>query len=145
MRPISVLLVDDNRCFLDVLSRYLQAMGEGEVQVVGAVSDGREAVARALATQPEVVCLDLHMPGLSGMSLLPRLREAMPLVTIVVVTTQDQEYMRQRTLAMGADGFVAKEDITNDLLPTIRDLVAHTHGPGEAAPASRPKHVPRNP
>ena len=128
MRSISVLLVDDNRRFLDVLSRYLQEASEGEVRVVGTVADGREAVPRAIAAQPDVVCLDLYMPDLSGQLILPRLRAQLPQVTIVVLTVQDQEAVRHTTLAMGADGFVWKEHIMSDLLPTIRDLVAAKRG-----------------
>ncbi len=129
MRPISVLLVNDSRYFLDVLSRYLQEASQGDVMVLGSVSDSREAIARAMAAQPEVVCLDLQMPHMSGLVLLPRLHELLPQTIIVVLTSLDQEDVRHATLALGADGFVSKWNLVSDLLPTIRMLVSAKRGP----------------
>ncbi len=128
MGAVSVLLVDDNRPFLRVLSRFLQEESQGGVEVVASVSEGREAIARAIATQPDVVLLDLNMPEISGMAILPRLREKMPQATIVVLTMLDQDDVRKATLATGADGFVSKARIESDLLPTIHGLVSAKQG-----------------
>ena len=133
MGPLSVLLVDDNRHFLGALSSYLQGMGEGEVRVVETVSDSREAVTRATATQPDIVLLDMNMPYLSGLDLLPRLRALLPQAIIVMVTMEDEEDVRQATLALGADGFVSKLEITGALWPTIQRLVSARRGTREAA------------
>ncbi len=128
MRPISVLLVDDNRVFLDVLSPFLEEASEGAVRVVGVVSEGREAIGHATAAQPDVILLDLKMPDVSGVVILPELREQLPHAIIVVLTMLEQEHVRQAALAEGADGFVTKSKLASDLLPTIRGLVSFKHG-----------------
>jgi DNA-binding NarL/FixJ family response regulator len=138
MRPISVLLVDDNRILLREIARFLQAESRGEVMVVGSVSEGREAITRATAAQPEVVLLDLNMPDIPGMVILPRLREQMPEAIIVVLTMMDREGVRQASLQTGADGFVSKAYIERDLLPTIRRLVSSMRGPEYAISVSCP-------
>ncbi len=124
MQPISVLLVDDHRDFLRVLARYLQVASEGQAVVVGVVSDGHEAVAKALTAQPEVILLDLKMPDPSGVVLLPQLRKALPHAIIVVLTMAEEAYARQAALADGADGFVTKSKIAGGLWPTIQELVS---------------------
>ena len=108
MWPIPVLLVDDNRAFLRVLTGFLRDESREEFMVVASVSDSREAIAQASATQPEVVLLDLNMPHISGLALLPRLREQMPQATIVMLTLSDGADVHRATRALGADGFVSK-------------------------------------
>lgn len=124
MHTISVVLVDDNPSFLRVLTSFLPAESQGEFQVVAAVADGRQAVPCVTATLPDVVCLDLNMPEVPGLVLLPQLRAQVPQAVIVVVTMHEDEHLRQATLALGADAFVSKATIASSLLPTLRRLVA---------------------
>lgn len=126
MRATSVLLVDDNRPLLRILTRFLQEAGEGEFRVVAAEADEHEAVRRAIATQPDAVLLDLQLHSLdtSGLALLPQLRESLPRTALVILTMMDQDGVRDAALAAGADGFVAKANIERDLLPTLRAVVA---------------------
>jgi hypothetical protein len=68
---LSVLLVDDNRTFLRILTRFLSEYGEGALRVVGSLEGGRDAVAEAERLQPDVILVDLKMPDVPGLQLLP--------------------------------------------------------------------------
>jgi len=116
----SVLLVDDNPLFLQVLARYLADCGGGVFRVVGGVVEGRGAVAEARRLRPDVVLLDLRMPDVSGLELLPRLRSELPTAQLVVVSLMDPESARPAALAAGADAFVEKLHLERDLLPALR-------------------------
>ena len=97
MNPISVLLVDDNPTFSRIAARFLQE--HGDVVVVGAVGGGEEALAHAhaQALQPQVVLLELGMPGLTGLETILRLRSMMPEVGIIAMTLMDTNgYLKLR-------------------------------------------------
>jgi DNA-binding NarL/FixJ family response regulator len=118
MKPISVLLVDDNRVFLRIATRFLQE--HGDVVVVGAAGGGEEALALAQDLQPDIVVIDLAMPGLSGLVTISLLQVVLPEVGIIALTVLDTKGYRQATLAAGANDFVAKASLDTDLLPAIR-------------------------
>jgi DNA-binding NarL/FixJ family response regulator len=120
----SVLLVDDNQIFLETLARFLAQRSEGDVAVVGAAQGGRDALAYARRLRPELVLLDLAMPDLSGLAVLPKLRETLPAAILIALTLQDSDEIREAALAAGADAFVSKASLERDLLPTIREFAA---------------------
>lgn len=122
MRPISVLYVDDHHLFLRLATRFLQEQGDGEITLAGVAHNGYEALSQAQALRPHVILLDLAMPGLSGLEVIPRLQAILPEVAIIVVTGHKAEWYREVALAAGADDFVAKASLTTDLLPAIRQL-----------------------
>jgi CheY-like chemotaxis protein len=121
MPPISVLLVDDNPTFLRILGDFL---GEEEgILVVGTARSGEEALAKAKELRPQVILLDLAMPGLNGFNATPRLRSMMPDVGIIALTVLDANGYREAALTAGADDFVAKANLNTHLLPAIRRVV----------------------
>jgi len=120
MAPISILLVDDNVTFLHILIDFLRE--EEEIIVVGTARSGEEALVRANELQPQVILLDLAMPGMGGLNAIPRLRDMMPEVRIIVLTVLDANGYREAALAAGADGFVAKAHLNTHLIPAIRRL-----------------------
>jgi two-component system invasion response regulator UvrY len=115
---IRVLLVDDHEPFLRVATDFLQR--HHELAVVGALHGGQEALAQTQDLQPHVILIDLHMPGLSGLETISRLRAMLPEVGIIVLTLLDVNTYQQPALAAGADDFVRKAKLTTDLLPAIR-------------------------
>jgi DNA-binding NarL/FixJ family response regulator len=129
MKPISVLLVDDNPVFLRIAARFLQQ--HDDVVVVGVAGGGEEALALAQDLQPELVVIDLAMPGLSGLATIPLLQVVLPEVGIIALTVLDTNSYRQAALAAGANDFVAKASLDTDLLPAIRRMAQ--------ADPSRPK------
>jgi len=119
-KPISVLLVDDNPNFLRIATRFLQQ--HDDIVVVGAAGGGREALALARELQPDIVLIDLAMPGLSGLETIPRLRAMLPGVGIIALTMLDTNSYRQAALEAHANDFVPKASLDTDLLPAIRQV-----------------------
>jgi CheY-like chemotaxis protein len=120
----SVLLVDDNPTFLRILTRFLAGQREEDVRVVGAVVGGREAVAQAERLQPDVILLDLEMPDVPGLDLLPRLRATLPKARLIALTLMDPGSFQAKALAAGADAFVSKASLEYDLFPAIQGRVS---------------------
>jgi DNA-binding NarL/FixJ family response regulator len=105
-----------------VLARFLVDQREVEVQVVGTVVGGRAAVAQADRLQPEVILLDLEMPDVSGLELLPQLRATLPTARLIALTLLEPETHQATALAAGADAFVSKASLEDDLLPALQGL-----------------------
>jgi DNA-binding NarL/FixJ family response regulator len=117
MNRISVMLVDDNPTFLGILRRFIEKCSD--LQVVGTSQDGAAALVMAQHHRPQVVLLDLAMPGMNGFTTITELRKLMPRVGIIVLTLHSQASYRQATLQLGADEFVSKGDLDTALLPAI--------------------------
>lgn len=120
--PISVLLVDDNPIFLRILTRFLEERSRLDVIVVGSADGGEKALAKAPLLQPQAILVDLAMPDIHGLELIPRLRASMPDAIIIALTLMDPNSYRGAVMAAGADEFVSKATLEADLLPTIRRL-----------------------
>ena len=111
-----VLLVEDSAPMRDAVSRILCA----EFDLLGYVDDGHNVLAAAKEHQPDVVVLDISLPGMSGLAALPLLRDSLPGATIVMLTNHvGQEYVEE-AFRRGADGYVLKNDAHRALLPAIR-------------------------
>jgi DNA-binding NarL/FixJ family response regulator len=121
---LSVLLVDDNPHFLRILDRFLAVHGDGDVRVVGSVVGGRDAVAHAAWLRPDVILVDLTMPDVPGLQLLPQLRRTLPDAILIALSLRDPDEYQEDTLAAGADAFVSKASLECDLLPAIQRLAA---------------------
>jgi len=115
-----VLVADDHRAMLDTLVRMLSR----DFDVVAAVPDGLSAVAEAEKLEPDLLVLDIAMPGLNGIAAAARLKERGSKAKIVFVTNmRDREFV-QESLALGDIGFVLKDRLVADLLPAIRRVLA---------------------
>ena len=117
---ISILLVDDSPSFLGILARFLGEQFADEVIILGTALGGEEALTKFQALRPDVVVLDLVMPGLSGLETIPRLCRLSREVGIVAMTLWGTDAYRQAAYAAGADAFVSKDALATDLLPAIR-------------------------
>ena len=102
-----VLVVDDHPLTRDALAALLRAHG---FDVAGTAADGEEAIAAAAELQPDLVLLDLSMPGLDGLSALPRLREAAPDCEVVVLTASGTEENLLGAIRAGAAGYLLKTE-----------------------------------
>ncbi len=115
-----VLVADDHRGMLDTLVSVLST----DFEVVGAVTDGLSAVAEAAQLEPDLLVLDIAMPGLNGIAAAARLKESGSHAKFVFVTNlRDPEFV-QESLALGQVGFVVKDRLVADLLPAIRRVLA---------------------
>src|SRR2546423_672395 len=102
-----ILLVDDHPLTRSALSALLQQHG---FDVAGEAADGEAAIAKAAELRPDLVLLDLSMPGLDGLSALPRLREAAPDCEVVVLTASGVEENLLAAIRAGAAGYLLKSE-----------------------------------
>lgn len=115
---IRVLIADDHAVLRAGLRMLLDA--QPDMAVVGEAGDGREAIDRASALQPDVILLDLTMPNLGGLAALPQLRDAAPQARVLILTMHDDESYLRQVLAAGAAGYVLKKAADTELLSAIR-------------------------
>jgi DNA-binding NarL/FixJ family response regulator len=118
--PPTVLLVDDNEA---TLARASVVLSAGCV-VVGTVSDGYAALDAAAALNPEVVVLDISMPGMHGFELAKRLRAAGSTAQLVFLTMHDEEEFFTAAQDVGAMGYVVKTHLMCDLVMAVREARA---------------------
>ena len=104
---VRLLIVDDHPLTRDALASLLQQHG---FEIAGQASDGAEAIELAAELRPDVVLLDLSMPGLDGLDALPRLREAAPECEVVVLTADGTEENLLAAIRGGAAGYLLKSE-----------------------------------
>jgi DNA-binding NarL/FixJ family response regulator len=102
-----ILIVDDHPLTREALSSLLRAHG---FDVVGCASDGRQAITEVARLQPDLLLLDLSMPGMDGLTALPRLREAAPDTEVVVLTASGTEENLLAAIRAGAAGYLLKTE-----------------------------------
>jgi DNA-binding NarL/FixJ family response regulator len=117
---IRVLIADDHPLLREAVKLRLSV--EDDLEVVGEASDGPGAVEMGRTLAPDLVVLDLHMPGLSGSELVLAMRAATPDSRILVLTGSLERRMVRSVLAAGADGYVLKEDETEELVSALRRI-----------------------
>jgi len=118
--PIRIVLVDDHAVLRAGLTALLNA--EPDMTVVGDAGDGAESLRVVAALQPDVILLDINMPTMSGLEVLPQLRKVTPSARILILTMHDdQTYLRQ-VLALGGSGYVLKQAADSELLTAIRTV-----------------------
>jgi DNA-binding NarL/FixJ family response regulator len=120
-----ILVVDDHPITRDALASLL---AQGGFDVVGEAADGSEAIELARSLQPQLVLLDLTMPGLDGLSALPGIREAAPRAEIVVLTASGTEDNLLTAIRAGAAGYLLKSESPERIVTFLRGVAR-----GEAA------------
>jgi len=118
MKPIRVLIADDHAVLRAGLRLLINA--QPDMEVVGEAADGAEAVAQARALQPQVLTLDLAMPGNSGVDTITQLRRECPHTRVLVLTMHDDPAYLRAVLAAGGSGYVVKTAADTELLSAIR-------------------------
>ena len=136
-RLIRVLIVDDHELVRQGLRALVNA--EPDMHVVGEAADGAAALALVGEVQPDVITLDLSMPGIGGLSTARLLKDG-PDAAVIVVTRHDDDAFVQEVMAAGAAGYVLKQSPSEQLLRAIRVVAS---GAQYLDPAL--KHVNRDP
>lgn len=116
--PIRILLVDDHTLFRSGIKALLQR--QDDFEVVGEAGDGLEGLKRAKSLQPDVVLLDLHMPGISGREAVKLLAEEVPACNVLLLTVSEDAEDLIETIRAGARGYLLKNIETDFLLNAIR-------------------------
>jgi len=117
--PVSILLVEGNPIFMRIVMLLLQKHYRHEIVVVGVAGGSEDALTQARELRPNVILLDLGMPGLNSIEMIPRLRSILPQVVIIALGLLDTNGLRQAALASGADDFIPKASLNTDLMPAI--------------------------
>jgi DNA-binding NarL/FixJ family response regulator len=117
---IRVLVADDEQLFVEIVEALLAA--DPRIDVIAHAHDGREAVERALALDPDVTLMDIAMPHLDGIQAIAQIRERDPRACILVLTGANDPANIDQARRAGAAGYVTKDRIATDLLPAIHDL-----------------------
>jgi two-component system nitrate/nitrite response regulator NarL len=117
-QPIRVLIVDDHTLFRSGIKALLQR--QEDFEVVGEAGDGLEGLKRAKSLQPDVVLLDLHMPGIGGREAVKLLAEEVPECNVLLLTVSEDAEDLIETIRAGARGYLLKNIETDFLLNAIR-------------------------
>jgi DNA-binding NarL/FixJ family response regulator len=123
---ITVLLVDDNALFRDGLASIL--MADGRFTVIGHAARGDEAIVAATRLRPDLILIDLHMPGMSGVEAIKRIRVDNREVPIGVLTMFDTLDYVQSALDAGASGYLAKDSTSADVCEAANALARGSKG-----------------
>ncbi len=115
---IRVLIADDHLVVREGLRLILES-GEG-FEVTGEAADGAEAVRLAGEQRPDVVLMDLRMPGMDGLEAIERIRAEWPDIAVVILTTYNEDELMIRGLGLGARGYLLKDTGRAALFDTIR-------------------------
>ena len=124
MRQLKVLVADDHRLMLEAIRSALESAEF--IQIVGETQSGAQVAPLVRQTEPDVVLLDIRMPGLDGLAVLDLIRKRHPDVKVVLLSGVDDPHVIQAGLARGACAFVAKTVDPGDLASVIRQAVEGT-------------------
>ncbi len=121
MAKIRVLLVDDHHLFREGLLNILQT--QVDFEVVGEAEDGLEALVKTRLLHPDLILMDVSMPGLNGLEATLKIKQEMPEVTIVMLTVRDEEEMLFQAVKNGAQGYLLKSIRSPEMLALLRGAV----------------------
>ncbi len=116
-----ILLADDHPVMLGKVRSWL----EKDFEVVGAVEDGQALISAAVEMQPDVVILEITMPGINGIAAAKQLRQMGSPAKIIFLTIHKDPDFRSEALFAGALGYVLKSRLTLDLIPAIHKVIAN--------------------
>ncbi len=122
MNPIRVLLVEDQTLMRQGLRTILEL--EEDMQVVGEATGGGEAVQAALALRPDIILMDVQLPGQSGVEATAAICAAWPEAKVIILTTFDRDDYVYQAVRAGAAGFLLKDTPADNLLAVIRKVQA---------------------
>ncbi len=115
---IRVCVVDDQTLFREALAGIVAT--QPGLEVVGQAEDGEEAVRQGLSLRPDVILMDIELPGMDGLEATRRIKEACPGIRVIAVTAYPSDETFQRSMGAGVDSFVLKDAKLAELVATIR-------------------------
>lgn len=115
-RAIRVLLVDDHHVIREGLRRMLEL--ENRIQVVGDAENGEEAITKAVSLSPDVIVMDLKMPGMDGITATREIKQKMPDVNILMFTLYAEDFVKQ-AIEAGASGYLLKDSDCEQITKAI--------------------------
>ncbi len=120
--PSRVLIVDDHELVRSGLRGMLS--GERDLRVVGEAANGGEALALCRRERPDVVLMDVRMPGMDGLEATRAIKREMPLTAVLMVTMQENPEYLYEALKAGASGYLLKDASRSELVRAVRSVLA---------------------
>jgi len=142
-----MLLVDDSDAFLCAVAAWLER--EPRIEVVGRARSARKAIEQIESLRPDLVLMDVSLSEMSGFDVTTRIKSSRNAPRVILMSFHASEAARREAWSAGADGLIVKSEITESLLPLVRDLTAartaeaagRTPRPGgSTATSSREEH-----
>ncbi|MBP6828665.1 MAG: response regulator transcription factor [Saprospiraceae bacterium] len=122
MHTFKILLADDHQIVLDGLQEIVDTAAE--FHVVGQAKNGRVLMSLLGDQQPDLILMDLNMPGKDGLEMLSEIKARFPVIKILVLTMYNSPEIVRRALSSGADGYLFKDHGRDELLFAIREVLA---------------------
>ena len=117
---IRVLIADDHKLICEGLRLVLERDG---LEVVGIARTGRQTLEMATDLEPDVILLDIIMPGMNGLEVLGAIRSSMPQISVIVLTAYGRPDFMARAIALGAAGYITKDDEPKNIPRAVRAVV----------------------
>ncbi len=122
MPPHRILLADDHQIVLDGLREIIELSPQFEV--AGTAASGREALTAVREKKPDLLLMDLNMPGKDGLEVLQEVRSRFPTLKVLLLTMYDSTELVRKALAMGANGYLLKEHGKEELLEALEKVAS---------------------
>jgi len=119
-RDIRLLIADDHTIVREGLKKLLES--EGGVEVVGEAVDGRDAVTKAMDLMPDIVLMDLSMPGLHGLEATRQIIKRMPKTQVLILSMHKNEAYVLQALQSGASGYILKDSASEEVVTAIQAI-----------------------
>ena len=120
--PKKIMIVDDHTIMRDGLQALLSS--EPNYEVVGTVADGKTAIQSVATLQPDIILMDLTMPGTSGIEAIEHIKRRHPRVRIIALTFHKEDKYIHATLEAGADAYVLKDDSRTELFTALASVTS---------------------
>lgn len=120
MKKITVLLADDHRLLREGIKSLLEKAPD--IEVVGEANDGTEALAKAQALSPDVVLMDISMPGMNGLEATRQIKALKPATKVLILSMHESNQYISQFLRSGASGYVLKDSAGSELAGAIRSV-----------------------
>jgi len=116
----TILVADDHSILREGLRALLS--NSSDLEVIGEAEDGQDTIEKARQLQPQIILMDLSMPIINGTEAIRVIKKRCPEIKIIVLTVHKSDEYVRATLDAGADGYVLKDDTSNDLLTSIKNV-----------------------
>src|SRR5690242_5058601 len=120
MDPIRLMMVDDHRMFLQGLRSLIEM--ENDIQVVGECSNGYDALEAVMLLHPDVVLMDINMPGMNGVEVTRQILERRPEIGIIILTMYREDAQVFHAIKSGARGYILKDVETVEVVRAVRTV-----------------------
>lgn len=140
-KPKEIFIVEDHPVFRQGLVHLIK--GEKDLRVCGQTDNAEQALPEIMRLKPDLVLVDISLPGKSGLELIKELRAVDLTVKLLVVSMHDEALYADRVLRAGGDGYIMKQEDPAEIINAIRDVLAGRLYVSEEVMASRSKAAPK--